>query len=78
MVSGEGFKSSDDNIVVELGEIDSGSKSTQREVWVLIEGHWPYPANSSLQDVRTEDCNSDSESDNELNPSGEMDLKTLD
>ena len=78
MVSVEGFKSSDDNIVVELGEVDSGSKSTRRGVWVLIEDYWPYPANSPLQDVRAEGCNSDSESDSESNSSGGVDLKTLD
>jgi len=78
MVSGERFNSSDDNIVVELGEIDSGSKSTRRGVWVLIEDYWPYPANSPLQDVLAEGCNNDSESDSESNSSGEGDLKTLD
>ena len=78
MVSGERFKSSGDNIVVELGEIDSGSNSTRRGVWVLIEDYWPYPANSPLQDVRAEGCNSDSESDSESNSSDGVDLKTLD
>ena len=78
MVSVEGFKSSDDNIVVELGEVDSGSKSTRRGVWVLIEDYWPYPANSPLQDVRAEGCNSDSESDSESNSNDEVDLEILD
>ena len=78
MVSGEGFKSSDGSVVVELGEIGSGSKSTRRGVWVPIEDYWPYPANSPLQDVRAEGCNSDSESDSESNSNDEVDLKILD
>ena len=78
MVSGEGFKSSDGSVVVELGEIGSGSKSKRRGVWVLIENLWPYPTNSPLQGVRAQGCNNDSESDSESNSSGEVDLKTLD
>ena len=51
---------------------------------LLIDDYWPYPANSPLQDVRAEGCNSDSESDvdsepdSEPNSSGEVDVKTLD
>ena len=76
MASGEGSKSSDGNAVVDLVEIDAGSKSTRRGNWVLIEDYWPYPANSPSQDVRVEGCNSDSESDSESDSSGEVDLET--
>ena len=88
MISVKDFESTririNDSITVELGEIDSRRESTRRGVWVLIDDYWPYPANSPLQDVRTEGCNSDSESDvdsepdSEPNSSGEVDVKTLD